>query len=186
MRAVFIGPPGSGKGTQAELVKERLGIAVIGMGDILREAISQGAPLGKQVKSYMDAGQLAPDNLVNAVVAERMRRADRPERFVLDGYPRNAAQAVAVDAVLKEAGLGLTAVVHFLIDEEVVIRRMLARKRADDDEQTIRHRLQVYRQTARELIDHYRNQGIVRDVQADADREHLYVSVASVLLSAKR
>src|SRR5262249_25561348 len=162
-------PPGSGKGTQAELLKSRLGIATIGTGDILRDAVAQNSKLGKQVRPYLESGQLAPDSLVNAVVAERLRRPERPRRFVLDGYPRNAAQAAAFDGVLKDLKLKLTAVIHFVIDEEVVIRRMLARKRADDNEGTIRERLKVYRESARELVAHYRKQRLVRDVQADAE-----------------
>lgn len=186
MPAVFIGPPGSGKGTQAELLKNRLGIATIGTGDVLRDAAARGTKLGKQVKPYLDAGRLAPDELVNALVVDLLRTPDRSGRLVLDGYPRNAAQAVAFDSVLKELKLKLGAVIHFVIDEEVVIRRMLARKRADDDEETIRERLRVYRDSSRELVAHYRKQRLVRDVQADADIEHLYVTIASILLSAKR
>lgn len=185
MPAVFIGPPGSGKGTQADLLKTRLGIATIGTGDILREAVSQGTKLGKQVRPYLEAGDLAPDNLVNAVVAELLHRPDRPQRLVLDGYPRNAAQAIAFDSVLKELKLRLTAVIHFVIEEEVVIRRMSARKRSDDGEKTIRERLKVYRENAPELVAHYRKQKVLHEVQADVDIERLYVTVASILLSAK-
>jgi adenylate kinase len=186
MPAVFIGPPGSGKGTQAELLRVRLGIATIGTGDILRDAVAQGSKLGKQVKPYLEAGDLAPDNLVNAVVAELLRRPDQPERLVLDGYPRNAAQAAAFDAVLREQKLRLTAVIHFVIEEDVVIRRMSARKRSDDGEKVIRERLKVYRENSPELVAHYRKQKVLHEVQADADIERLYVTVASILLSAKR
>jgi adenylate kinase len=185
MRAVFIGPPGSGKGTQAENLKSRLGLTIIGTGEILREAVSLNTPLGNRVKSYLKAGQLAPDDLVNAVVAERLRRSDRPEKFVLDGYPRNAQQAAALDKVLKEQKLKLTAVIHFVIDEDVVLQRMLARKRDDDDEQVIRERLKIYRESAPELVKHYRKQGILHEVNADADKEHLFGTIVSFLQSTK-
>lgn len=186
MRAVFLGPPGSGKGTQAELLQSRLGITTIGTGDILRDAVNRSTPLGKQVKSYLEAGQLAPDDLVNQVIAELLRRPDRPDKFVLDGYPRNANQAAALDRLLKENKLKLTAVVHFVIDEDVVIRRMLARKRSDDDENVIRNRMKVYNESALGLVNYYRKQGILHEVKADTDKELLYVTIASLLLSPKR
>jgi adenylate kinase len=186
MRAVFIGPPGSGKGTQAELLHSRLGLTVIGTGEILRDEMSRRTALGNQVKSYIDSGRLAPDDLVNAVVAERLRRADRPAAFILDGYPRNANQASALDAVLKEQKLKLTAVIHFLIDEDVVVRRMLARQRSDDDEKVIRNRMKEYRESVAGLVNYYRKLSILHEVQADADKERLYVTIASLLLSSKR
>lgn len=186
MRAVFIGPPGSGKGTQADLLHSRLGAAIIGTGEILRDEMSRHTPLGSQAKSYIDSGRLAPDDLVNAVVAERLRRADRPAAFILDGYPRNSNQAAALDRVLKEQKLKLTAVIHFLIDEDVVVRRMLARQRSDDDEEVIRNRMKEFRESVRDLVNYYRKQGILHEVQADADKERLYVTIASLLLSSKR
>lgn len=186
MRAVFLGPPGSGKGTQAELLHSRLGVTIIGTGDILRDAVNRNTPLGNQVKSYLEAGQLAPDDLVNELIAELLRRKDRPEAFLLDGYPRNANQAAALDRVLKELKLKLTAVVHFVIDEEVVVRRMLARQRSDDDEKVIRNRMKIYHDSALGLVNYYRKQGILHEVKADTDKEHLYVTIASLLLSSKR
>ena len=99
MRLVFLGPPGSGKGTQARLLNDRLGLAVIGTGDILRDAVRRGTPLGKQVQAYLFSGRLAPDDLVNEVVAELFRRPDHPSRFVLDGYPRTLPQAVSITRI---------------------------------------------------------------------------------------
>jgi adenylate kinase len=119
-------------------------------------------------------------------VAERLRRGDRPAAFILDGYPRNANQASALDAVLKEQRLKLTAVIHFLIDEDVVVRRMLARQRSDDDEKIIRNRMKEFRESVPDLVNHYRKQSILHEVQADADKERLYVTIASLLLSSTR
>src|SRR5260370_12449655 len=102
MRVVFGGPPGSGKGTQAKLLGERLGLAYIGTGDILREAIVNGTELGKKVAPLLAAGQLVPDSLVNDLIAELLRRPGRPERFITDGYPRTVAQAIAFDSLLKD------------------------------------------------------------------------------------
>src|SRR5262245_18195904 len=111
MRLILIGPPGSGKGTQADLVCGRLGLMHIGTGDILREAVRQETPAGKEAKPFMTAGKLVPDDLVNEIVVSRFRAKDRPEKFVMDGYPRSLAQAQRFDQVLQEQGLGLDAVV---------------------------------------------------------------------------
>src|SRR5437773_8513154 len=107
MRVVFVGPPGSGKGTQAALLEKRLGLALIGTGDMLREAVTQGTEVGRLAKPYMDKGQLVPDSIVDAVVAEWLRRPGRPDSFLLDGYPRNSAQARTLDAILRDLRLPL-------------------------------------------------------------------------------
>jgi adenylate kinase len=182
MRAVFIGPPGCGKGTQAKLMQERLGFVTIGTGDILRENVAKGTPLGWQANEYMQRGELVPDELVNGMVAERLHRPDRPEQFILDGYPRTAAQASTLDGCLRVLGLNLTAVVLFTIDDEIVLQRMLARKRADDTEETVRVRIRLYHEASRVLIAHYQKRGLIREVAADDQIERLYVKIAGILL----
>ena len=127
MRLVLLGPPGSGKGTQAVLLSQRLGLEHIGTGDLLREAIRQGTPLGLRAKSYVESGQLVPDELVNDLIAERFHRPDRPARFVLDGYPRTLAQAQALDTVLTEQKLPLTAVVLIAVEDEEIVSRLHGR-----------------------------------------------------------
>jgi adenylate kinase len=124
MRLILFGPPGSGKGTQADILCERLHLEHISTGDILREAARLGTPQGLRAKPFLESGGLAPDELVNAVVAERFRRDDRPAKFVMDGYPRTVAQARAFDAVLAEVGLDLTAVVSLHVEDEEIIRRV--------------------------------------------------------------
>src|SRR5262249_31862023 len=185
MRAVFVGPPGSGKGTQAKLLKERLGVAHIGTGDILRDARNRGTELGKKVAPLLASGQLVPDSLVNDVVAEVFRRTDGPKRFILDGYPRTAAQAAALDTLLAELGLPLKAVADFQIDEEVVVGRLSGRltqeHRLDDSEKTVRHRLQVFRDTSRDVLEYYRKQGILHEVPAEDTIEHLYTTITTLL-----
>jgi adenylate kinase len=182
MRAAFIGPPGCGKGTQAKLLQERLGFVCIGTGDILRESVAQGTVLGKQADEYMRQGRLVPDELVNGMVAERLRRQDQAEGFILDGYPRTAAQARTLDSCLHELGLNLSAVVLFTVDDEIVVERMLSRKRADDTEETVRVRIRLYHEASRELIAHYQQRGLIREVGANDLIERLYVKVASILL----
>ncbi len=124
MRLILLGPPGSGKGTQAKLLSTRLNLVHIGTGDILREAVRLKTPLGQRVESYLDAGQLVPDDLVNELVAERFLREDRPECFVMDGYPRTLAQAASFDQVLRQQFLDLTAVVLLSVDDEEIVRRI--------------------------------------------------------------
>jgi adenylate kinase len=128
MRLILVGPPGSGKGTQAKLLSSRLGLKHIGTGDILREAVRQNTPLGQVASPYMRSGQLVPDDLVNELVAEHFRKEDRPERFVMDGYPRTLAQAASFDQVLRQQFLDLTAVLLFLVDDQEIIVRMSGRR----------------------------------------------------------
>jgi adenylate kinase len=127
MRLILVGPPGSGKGTQAKLLSQRLNLAHIGTGDILREAVRQNTPLGKLASPYIKSGQLVPDDLVNEVVAERFRRDDRPDCLVMDGYPRTLAQAQSFDQVLRQQFLNITAVLLFEVDDQEIIRRMTGR-----------------------------------------------------------
>jgi adenylate kinase len=127
MRLILVGPPGSGKGTQAKLLSERLGLVHIGTGDILREAVRTNSPLGTLAQPYISTGQLVPDDLVNEVVADRFRRDDRPECFVMDGYPRTLAQAASFDQALRQQFLDLTAVLLFVVDDDEIVRRMTGR-----------------------------------------------------------
>jgi adenylate kinase len=182
MRTVFIGPPGSGKGTQAKLLQERLGFTCIGTGDILRDNVAQGTPLGQRAAPFIQQGRLVPDELVNGMVAERLQQLERPAHFILDGYPRTASQASTLDASLQDLGLGLNAVILFTIDDEIVVQRMLSRKREDDTEETVRVRIRLYHETSRDLIAHYKHKGLLREVNADERVERLYVRVAGILL----
>jgi adenylate kinase len=124
MRLILLGPPGCGKGTQAKLLSERNGLEHIGTGDILREAIRQQTPAGLRAHPYVEQGQLVPDDLVNDVVAERFNLNDPPERFVLDGYPRTLAQAIAFDQVLRQQYFDLSAVIFLQVSDEEIIARV--------------------------------------------------------------
>jgi adenylate kinase len=127
MRLILLGPPGSGKGTQAQLLCERLKLEHVGTGDSIREAIRNGTPTGLRAKPFVDSGKLVPDDLVNDLVADRFRGQKRPERFIMDGYPRTVAQARAFDRVLEEQHLGLTAVVLLQVDDAEIVRRLSGR-----------------------------------------------------------
>jgi adenylate kinase len=124
MRLIFIGPPGSGKGTQTNLLSKRLGLQHFSTGDILREAILQDTAEGKLAQPYVSTGQLVPDEIVNEIVNSRFRAKDRPDCFIMDGYPRNVPQAVSFDHVLEESGLNLDAVVFLRVVEEEIVRRL--------------------------------------------------------------
>lgn len=128
MRLVLVGAPGSGKGTQAELLVKRLGLAYVGTGAILRDAVARGTPMGQLVKPLMDQGLLVPDAIVNDVVCELLQRPDHPERLVLDGYPRTQAQAIAFDQLLDRLKLKLDGVISFAISDDDVVRRISSRR----------------------------------------------------------
>jgi adenylate kinase len=127
MRLILLGPPGSGKGTQADLLSTRLNLAHVGTGDILREAIQHQTPLGARAKPFLESGLLVPDDLVNEIIAERFRGKRRPEQFVMDGYPRTLAQAASFDQVLHQEFLNLSAVILLVVDDGEIVRRMAGR-----------------------------------------------------------
>jgi adenylate kinase len=127
MRLILLGPPGCGKGTQAKLLSRRNNLEHIGTGDLLRQAIRENTACGQRARPFVESGRLVPDDLVNDLIAERFQREDRPERFVMDGYPRTVAQAAAFDKALREAGLDLTAVVQLDVSDEAIIRRLSGR-----------------------------------------------------------
>src|SRR5262245_8580822 len=124
MRLILIGPPGCGKGTQAKLLCERLGLLHFSTGDMLREAVAKETPEGRRAKTYMTSGQLAPDELVNDIVRARLNAQDKPASFVMDGYPRTRSQALVFDRVLQERKLSLNAVIFLNVDDEEIVRRL--------------------------------------------------------------
>ncbi len=155
MRLVLLGPPGAGKGTQAVILSKKLGVPHISTGDLFRANIGDGTPLGLEAKSYIDAGKLVPTDVTARMVKERLAEDDARDGFLLDGFPRTVEQAEILDGILTETGVALDGVVNFQVSEDVVVDRMLARGRADDNEETIRTRLQVYRSETAPLIEHY-------------------------------
>jgi adenylate kinase len=167
-RLVFLGPPGAGKGTQAKRVAEQLSIPAISTGDIFRANVSSGTELGLLAKRYMDAGEYVPDSVTNEMVKSRLAEPDAVEGFLLDGYPRTAAQVDELDGMLAESGRALNAVIELTADTDEVVQRLLNRARlvgrADDTEEVIRRRMEVYAEQTAPLTDIYSAHGLLRRV----------------------
>ncbi len=168
MRIVLLGPPGSGKGTQAGRLKDHLGVPHISTGDLLRAAVKAGSPLGLQAKAAMDAGELVSDELMLGLIEERLGQPDIAAGYLLDGYPRNLAQAEALDAVLSRIGQPVDKALALTVDEEQIVQRLAKRAaeegRSDDTEEVVRNRLAVYREQTAPVAGHYRELGLLTEV----------------------
>lgn len=166
---MLLGAPGSGKGTQAELLARTLGVPAISTGEMLRKAVAEGTPLGNRVKGTMAAGSLVDDDLMAQVVRARLGSADALAGFLLDGYPRTTSQASTLDELLEEQGTQLSSVVLLEVPESVLVKRALARRREDDVESVVLERLRVFRDKTEPLVEHYGRRGLLRKV--DGNRE---------------
>jgi len=161
-RLLFVGPPGAGKGTQAERLAASHGLLHLSTGDLLRAEVKAGSDLGKEAEAVMNRGELVSDELVLAIVRSRLQ--NHSGGWLLDGFPRNLAQAEALDALLSELNQPLQSVLLMELDDEELVQRLLARGRADDNEEVIRHRLSVYREQTTPLINHYEQRGQLKRV----------------------
>ncbi|WP_025133721.1 adenylate kinase [Leucobacter sp. PH1c] len=182
-RLLIIGPPGAGKGTQATQIAERFGVPAISTGDIFRANIKGGTPLGQQVQAIIERGELVPDSLTNEIVADRLAQADAAGGFLLDGYPRNVEQVHALDGMLE--GDALDAVVLLEVDTDAVVARLLKRAelegRADDTEDVIRHRQDVYAEQTAPLVELFSERGILVSVDGLGSVEEVAERIASGL-----
>jgi adenylate kinase len=190
MRVVFLGPPGSGKGTQAKLLAERLKVPAISTGDILRAAVRERTPLGQQAQAIMEKGELVSDPLIVALIRERIAGRDARDGFILDGFPRTLEQARALEAMLAERSDALTAAVNFGVPEAALVERMLGRAtaegRADDRPETIRERLRVYREKTEPLVGFYGERGLLADVDGVGAIDAVAARVDEALASVRR
>jgi len=202
MIVVFLGPPGAGKGTQAQRLVEEKGFIHISTGDLLREAVRNQTPLGLKAKEYMDRGELVPDDLIVELIKEKLPEGGN---VILDGFPRTVAQAQALEKMLKESGKKLDAVILFEVPDEVVVERLSGRRidpktgkvyhikynpppegveviqRDDDREEVIRKRLEVYRKQTQPLVDYYKSKNLLKVVDATKSPEEVYKEILSIL-----
>ena len=206
MNIVLLGAPGAGKGTQAAKLVEEFTTPHISTGDILRAAVKNQTELGKKAKGYMDAGDLVPDSLIIDLMDERLREPDCEKGFILDGFPRTTAQAVALDDMLVRLERPLDAALLVDVDPEVIIKRLTERRcckecgfigtaadatcpkcggemyqRDDDNETTVRNRLDVYAKSTSPLIDYYKGKGLLKSVDGDRPVDTVYVDVKALL-----
>jgi adenylate kinase len=158
MRVVLLGPPGAGKGTQAEKLAEKLQIPHLSTGELFRHNISTGTKLGLEAKRYLDAGDLVPSELTNELVDDRLTEPDTGDGFILDGYPRSVPQAQALHDMLERRGTQLDAVVEFRVPEDELLERLRSRGRADDTDEVILNRMNVYRDETAPLLEYYRRE----------------------------
>jgi adenylate kinase len=221
MRLVLLGAPGSGKGTQAQRLRDQKGIAHVSSGDLLRDAVSRGTELGLRAKAVMDTGALVSDDIVLALIRERLAQPDVANGFILDGYPRNVGQAGALDRLLAELQQPIDAVVLMQVDEKALFMRLTGRRtcpvcskvfnvysspsekgdrcdnpvhgadapllkqRDDDKEEVIANRLKVYAEQTSPLIEHYRDRGLLRVVNADQPVDRVYAEFLKILADAR-
>ncbi len=173
MHLVFFGPPGAGKGTQAQKIVTDFGIPQISTGEILRAAVSKGTPLGKEAGPLMAAGKLVPDELVIGIVQERLKEPDCAKGFLLDGFPRTIPQAEALTTALEKLGKRIEHVVSLEVPDSVIHDRMKGRGRADDSPETVQKRLDVFRQQTAPLKAHYEKLGLLRTVNGVGELEEI-------------
>lgn len=181
---LLMGPPGAGKGTQASLLAEDRNLLKLSTGDMLRSHVKQGTELGLRAKSLMEEGVLVPDELIIAMVRAELEKMT-PVRVLLDGFPRTTGQAAALDALLEELGAPIDAVIELRVDSDELIRRLLGRAvaegRSDDNEETIRTRMQVYMEQTRPLLDYYRAAGTLRRVDGVGSTDEVSERIGAVL-----
>lgn len=207
MNIVLLGAPGAGKGTQAQKLIDVHGIPQISTGDILRAAVAAGTPLGLEAKRFMDAGELVPDEVVIGLVKDRLAEPDTGKGFILDGFPRTTAQAEALDVELDSLGKSIDSAIAITVDPEVIVARLTSRRtcrgcgaitnvsagetcpkcggelyqRDDDNEATVRNRLDVYERSTAPLVDYYRAKGLLSEIDGDRPVDVVFADVESVL-----
>mgnify|MGYP003597030431 CR=1 FL=1 len=184
-RLVLLGPPGAGKGTQAVRLCADLGLPQVSTGELFRRQKAEGTELGLLAASYMDRGEYVPDEVTDAVVERRLAETDARDGFLLDGYPRTLAQVEALDAMLRDSGHGLDLVLNITAPIEEVVDRLLGRAqqegRADDTEEVIRRRLEVYEEETAPLVDVYRSRAILRDIDGLGDVYEVAARIRAVV-----
>lgn len=208
---IFLGPPGGGKGTQARMIMEKINAIQISTGDILRQAVKDATPLGKTAKSFMDKGELVPDDLIIDLIKEKLSSPDFPSNWIMDGFPRTEKQAQYFDKLLKDINLSLTAVIEISVPDQILIERLTGRRvckcgetyhiiynkpkvegkcnkcgneiyqRSDDSEKVVKDRLMVYYKQTVPLIDYYQKQGLLKKVDGTQDINKVFNDILSII-----
>jgi adenylate kinase len=189
MNLILLGPPGAGKGTQAKRLEDKFGIVQLSTGDMLRTAVASGSELGKKAKAIMDAGDLVSDEIVVAMISERVDQPDCAKGYILDGFPRTVPQAKALDAMLAEKGLKIDHVIELAVDEKILFERIRTRvaetpeseRRADDNEETLRNRLGVYHEQTAPIIPYYKETGALKSVDGMASIDEVSGQLEAIL-----
>jgi adenylate kinase len=194
MRLILLGPPGAGKGTQAQRLATKYGIVQLSTGEMLREAVKSATPIGRKVQDIIARGRLAPDSLVVGIVGERIAEPDARNGFILDGFPRTVPQATSLDRMLAEKGLSLDAVIELRVDEKALLKRIESRVaemkargeplRDDDNADVLHTRLKAYREETAPLIAHYRQRGVLRTVNGMAPIAEVTEAIDKALLGS--
>jgi adenylate kinase len=190
MRLILLGPPGAGKGTQAERLAAKHGIVQLSTGDMLRAAVAEGSLLGMRAKSVMERGELVPDDLMVGIVAERIRRPDCARGFILDGFPRTVAQAEALDDLLENDGTRLDSVIEIAVGEAFLLARIETRvretggARTDDNVETLKKRIAVYRRQSAPVADYYRRKGLLSTVDGTRSKDEVTAAIQAALAAA--
>ena len=182
-RIIFLGPPGAGKGTQAQKLAELLKIPHISTGEILRQAISKNTPLGAKAQIYVDKGDLVPDELILDLIKERLNQEDAHEGWILDGFPRNVEQAEFLDKLLNELQQSAGHVVNLEVPEQELITRLLQRGRKDDNQETIRRRLEVYQAETAPVLEYYQAHDSLKSVNGNLAPEEVTKSLNTIVTS---
>ena len=196
MRLILLGPPGAGKGTQAQRLVEKHGIPQLSTGDMLRAAVKNGTEVGNRAKAVMDAGELVSDAIVNAIVAERIDEPDCAKGFILDGYPRTLAQADAVQDMLKQRGTALDAVIELVVDDKALVGRIVKRAkdaeaagqpvRKDDNPEVFEERLREYYKKTAPLIGYYYAKGMLKGVDGMASIDEVTGQIEKLLAAVAK
>ncbi|WP_019508907.1 adenylate kinase [Pleurocapsa sp. PCC 7319] len=180
-RLIFLGPPGAGKGTQAQILSENHQIPHVSTGDILRSAVAQQTPLGKQAQDYMNRGELVPDVLILNLIQDRLSYEDAVSGWILDGFPRNVNQAAFLEDLLAKLEQNADCVLNLEVPDEVLVGRLLARKRKDDNESTIRRRLEVYHQDTVPVINFYQQREILQTIDGNQTMTEVTQSLSEAI-----
>jgi adenylate kinase len=180
VRLIFLGPPGAGKGTQAQSVAQAQQIPHISTGDILRSAVAHKTALGVKAQSYMDQGELVPDQLIMDLVEERLQQPDAAKGWILDGFPRTVAQATFLDDLLTRLNQGCDRVINFSVPDEMLVIRLLGRGRKDDTEAVIRNRLEVYHEQTAPLIDFYQQRQQLTTIDGSQSIESVHQQLSQI------